>query len=113
MTTVTVNTTLVERPTLFAEINGYNVAEIIIPNFETAAGGGAGDPVTTSIAFGDSTPTNRHYTVECTPSQPCAVSYDNKEFNGFDLILTPLSSSDTLLAGTVDLRITWHNGQDI
>ena len=64
------------------------------------AGGGAGASVTTAVAF-PSLPPN--YAVLVMPSQAAAVSVTNKAYNGFDVVLTPLSG--TLAAGTFDVVV--------
>jgi hypothetical protein len=112
MTTVTVDSTLVERPTLYGNTDGYyNVAEVIIPNVPTLVAGGAGQAVTTSIAFSEENlPEDLNYVIQVTPDQACAVSYDNKSTTGFDVILTPLSGGVTLAAGTMDIVVTWPRG---
>jgi hypothetical protein len=43
------------------------------------------------------------YAVHATPSQPAIVSVSAKTFSGFTLTLTPISSTETLSAGTVDV----------
>jgi hypothetical protein len=108
MPTVTIDTTLIERPTLYGNTTGYNVNEVIAPNVATAAAGGAGQSVTTSIAASEKNlPASLNYTIEAMPSVACAVSYANKTTEGFDIIQTPLTSGVTLAAGTMDVKITW------
>lgn len=103
--------TLVERPTVYGNVDGYSVAEVIIPNAVTEVASGAGESVTTTFAFSQNNlPADLNYCVEAIPSQPCAVSYDNKAITGFDIILTPLSAGVTLAAGTIDVIVTWSRG---
>jgi hypothetical protein len=110
MTTVTVDSTLIERPVAY-NTSGYNVAEVIIPNVPTLVAGGAGQAVTTSIAFSEANlPADLNYTIQAMPDQACAVSYDNKATTGFDVILTPLTSGVTLAAGAMDIVVTWSRG---
>ena len=47
------------------------------------------------------------YAVHATPSQAAIASVpaNSKSFGGFNLVLTPLSSSQTVAAGTTDLVI--------
>jgi hypothetical protein len=111
MSTVIVDTTLVERPTVYGNTSGYSIAEVIIPDVATPVAGGAGQAVTVSIVFSErNLPNSLEYVVQVTPSQACAVSYDNKTISGFDIILTPLSSGVTLPAGTMDVVVTWARG---
>jgi hypothetical protein len=65
-----------------------------------AAGGGAGESVTTPVSF-PSLPPN--YAVIVTPSQAAAVSVTDKSWTGFNVTLTPLSG--TLEAGTFDVIV--------
>lgn len=110
MTTVTVDTTLVEKPTVYGNTERYNVAEIIMPNNVTDVAVGAGQAVTTAIAFAGDLPPTDDYTVSGTPSMACTLHAANKTTAGFDLVQTPLSSGVTLASGTVDLVVTWDNG---
>ena len=45
------------------------------------------------------------YVVHALPSQPAVVSVSAKTFSGFTLTLTPISSTETLAAGTVDIMV--------
>jgi hypothetical protein len=45
------------------------------------------------------------YGVQATPSQPAIVSVSAKTFSGFTLTLTPVSSTETLSAGSVDIVV--------
>jgi hypothetical protein len=112
MSTVTVDSTLIERPTGYGNTGtSYNVAEVIIPNAATPAGGGAGQAATVSFVFSESNlPADLNYTIEAMPDQACSVHYDNKATTGFDVILTPLASGTTLSAGTMDVVVTWPRG---
>ncbi len=75
-----------------------------IPAQANAAGSGAGASVTTAVAFAPySLPPA--YSVQITPSQPALVSVTNKTSSGFNVVLTPLSSSTTLAAGTFDVLV--------
>lgn len=111
MSTVTIDTLLIERPTRYGNTTGYNVAEIIAPNIPNPAGSGPGAAVTVSIVASESNlPADLEYTIEPTASQPCSFSYANKTTSGFDIVLTPLSSGATLSAGTIDVVVTWDRG---
>lgn len=109
MSTVSVDTTLIERPTVYGNTaNYYNVAEVIIPNIETEAGSGAGAAVTITVEFSEKNlPADLNYCIVATPSQACAVHFDNKAFDSFDVVLTPLTSGATLAAGTLDVQVIW------
>lgn len=110
MTTVTVDTALVERPAAWGNTAQYNVAEVIMPNNANPIAGGAGQAITVSVAFSEQNlPSTFDYTVVTTASQPCAVSYASKAVTGFNVILTPLAS-EILAAGTFDCVVTWPNG---
>lgn len=111
MSTITIDTLLIERPTVYAGTDdNYNVAELIISNLYTPAGGGAGQSVTVSVDASEKNfPENNNYCIEATASQPCAVSYSNKTSSSFDITLTPMDG-ETLSAGTVDVKVTWARG---
>lgn len=111
MSTVTVNTVLVERPTIYGNISGYNVASVIVPGVANAAGGGAGQTVTVSLAFSEQNlPSDLSYAISLSASQACSISWANKAAAGFDVILTPLNSGVTLSAGTFDVSVSWSHG---
>jgi hypothetical protein len=112
MSTVTVDTTLIERPTVYGNTGtSYNVAEIIIPNIPTEAGSGAGADVTITVDCSEANlEESLNYCIQAIPSQACAVSYDNKATDSFDIVLTPLSGSTTLAEGTLDVIVTWPRG---
>lgn len=114
MSTYAVDTTLVERPTVFGNTTQYNVAEVIMANIPTLIAGGAGQAVTVTVdASEENLPADFNYTVVATPSVACSVNYDNKAADSFDVILTPLTSGVTLAAGTVDCVVTWPNGAEV
>jgi hypothetical protein len=46
------------------------------------------------------------YSVAVCPSQPCVTSVTRKTSRGFDVVLTPVSESATLKAGTIDVSVT-------
>ncbi len=81
-----------------------------IPN---AAGGSAGAAVTTAVTatlsdqFGSGRlPTMPNsYAVLVSPSQACFVSVSGKTNTGFNITLTPTTSSATLAAGTFDILV--------
>jgi hypothetical protein len=82
-----------------------------VPN---AAGSGAGQPITVVISsFVDQYNNgllpigngSQDYSVQVTPSQPCAVSISGKTTSGFTVTLTPINSSTTLAAGTFDVTV--------
>jgi hypothetical protein len=111
MTTVTVDSSLIERPTRYGNSTGYSIAEVIIPNTANVAGSGAGASVTVSIAFSEGNlPTDLSYTIMPSASQACAISWANKAVTGFDIVLTPLTSGATLSSGTFDITVTWSRG---
>jgi hypothetical protein len=45
------------------------------------------------------------YAVHALPSQPAVVSVSAKTFGGFTLTLTPISTTETLAAGSVDVVV--------
>jgi len=111
MSTVTVDSTLIERPTRYGNTSGYDVAEIIKANAATLIAGGAGQTVTASFVFSEKNlPATLDYCIEAMPNQACSVHYANKAVDGFDVILTPLTSGVTLAAGTVDVVVSWSRG---
>jgi len=85
-----------------SNINNYDRiifgSQLAVPS---AAGSGAGSPVSTSVTFGGLPPT---YVVHVTPSQACFVSVSNKTVSGFTVVLTP-PSGVTLAAGTFDVMV--------
>jgi hypothetical protein len=77
------------------------------PNVANAAGGAAGDAVTTAITFEDQYGNGTlpaEYAVAVTPNQPCFASTSNKSKSGFSVTLTPLAGA-TLAEGTFDLVV--------
>lgn len=101
---------MIERPTLY-NTDGYNVSEILIPNAATPVAGGAGQTVIVAFVFSEGNlPSDGNYCIDATPSQACAVGYSSKTSTGFTLTFTPLSSSTTLSAGTVDVKVIWQLG---
>jgi hypothetical protein len=48
------------------------------------------------------------YNVQVTPGQACVASVNptSKGFGGFTVTLTPLSSSQTIAAGSIDILVT-------
>lgn len=109
MSTVTIDSTLIERPTAY-NTTDYNVAHVFKANVATPMGGGAGQAVTVSLVFSESNlPADFSYAISAMPNQACSVSYANKAITGFDLVLTP-ASGVTLAAGTVDVDVIWQRG---
>jgi len=74
-----------------------------LPGVGNAAGAGAGDAVTTAIT-GLTLPAV--YNVQVKPSQAAVASVSARTVSGFTITLTPLSSSTTLSAGTIDILVT-------
>ena len=108
MPTVIVDTTLVERPTVYGNTSGYRVAEVIMANVAHLISGGAGQSITIPVEFSaENLPESLDYCIQGMASQACSMSYDNKTSSGFDVILTPKNSGIVLSAGTVDLKVTW------
>jgi hypothetical protein len=70
-----------------------------LPSFPNA-GAAEGASVTVTVS-GLSLPSV--YAVHATPSQPAVVSVGSKTNSGFTLTLSPLSSNETLSAGTIDI----------
>lgn len=75
-----------------------------------AAGSGAGASVSVNVSFVDQwgsglLPASLAYTVMISPSQACVWNVTAKTASGFTVVLTPLSSSTTLAAGTFDLAV--------
>jgi hypothetical protein len=67
-----------------------------------AAGSGSGASVTTTVTFPSATgglPPN--FAVLVSPNQACAWSVTNKTWQGFDVVLTPLTG--TLASGLFDI----------
>lgn len=64
--------------------------------------------VTTAVEFVD-LPANAsnvgEYGVQVTPSQPCFVSVTDKTATGFNVVLTPISSTGSIAAGTFDVLV--------
>jgi hypothetical protein len=74
---------------------------------QNAAGSGAGNPVTTSVAFTDNFGVGilpSSYNVLATPSQSCFVTVTAKTTSGFNVVLTP-PAGVTLAAGTFDVLV--------
>lgn len=69
-----------------------------------AAGGGAGDAVTTTVTFATGA-LPASYLVMVSPSQACFVNVGSKTHSGFDVTLTPVDGSTTLAAGTFDVLV--------
>jgi hypothetical protein len=77
-------------------------------NVANAAGAGAGAAVTTAVEFVDQYGNGTlpaEYAVTVTPSQAAFVSVTSKTTSGFDVVLTPPASGDTIAAGTFDLLV--------
>lgn len=76
-----------------------------ITNAAGAAGAAVSTPVTWPVA--GTLPAN--YFVEVEASQVCAVSIpvSGKTANGFNVVLTPLSSAATIAAGTFNVRVSY------
>ncbi|MHB1266298.1 MAG: hypothetical protein ACYCY2_01700 [Acidithiobacillus ferriphilus] len=75
----------------------------IYNNVANAAAAAAGDSVTVALTLAGELPAS--YGVQVTPSQPCAVSVA-KSGNALTITLTPLASTVTLAAGTIDVLVT-------
>lgn len=112
MSTYSVNSLLIERPTVYGNTGiNYNVAEVIIPNIPTEAGSGAGAAVTITVNFSEANlPSDLNYCIRPIASQACSIHYANKAITGFDVVLTPLTSGVTLAAGTLDVVVSWARG---
>lgn len=72
----------------------------VLPNVANAAGSAG---ATVSIPVTMDLPAS--YSVQATASQACAVSVSGKSSAGFTVNLTPLSSSASIAAGTVDIVV--------
>jgi hypothetical protein len=89
--------------------NGY--APIVGAAFNTPnASGATNTPVSTAVsftdAFGNGTlPQGGNYCVVVTPSQACFVSVSAKTVSGFNVTLTPTSSSTAIAAGSFDCLV--------
>jgi hypothetical protein len=70
-----------------------------LPSFPNA-GAAEGASVTVTVS-GLTLPAT--YAVHALPSQPAIVSVGSKTNSGFVLTLTPVSSTETLVAGTIDI----------
>ena len=113
MSTVTINSQLIERPTAYANISSsaYVLGQAIIANAANPIGGGAGSTVVVPVVFSPSNlPADLNYTIQLTANQACAISWSAKAISGFTVTLTPLSGSLTLAAGTFDAVVTWIAG---
>ena len=75
----------------------------IYNNVPTAAAAAAGDAVVTTLTLQGELPPS--YGVQVTPSQPCAISVA-KAGNVATITMTPLASTVTLAAGTIDVLVT-------
>jgi len=75
----------------------------IYTNVANAAAAAAGDAVTVALTLQGEVPPA--YNVQATASQPAIVSVA-KSGNTVTITLTPLSSTVTLAAGTVDVLVT-------
>ena len=75
----------------------------IYNNVTTAAAAAAGDAVVTTLTLQGELPPS--YGVQVTPSQACAVSVA-KAGNVVTITQTPLASTVTLAAGTIDVLVT-------
>lgn len=95
--------------------NQANPVALFAATVSNAAGAGAGDSVTVTVggagsglqdSYGNGRlPANGAYTVNASASQAATVVVSNKSTTGFTLTLTPVSSSATLAAGTVDIIV--------
>jgi hypothetical protein len=76
-----------------------------LPAVANQAGAGAGDSVQVTIS-GLVLPSA--YNVQVTPGQACVASVtpSSKGFGGFTVTLTPLSSSQTISADSIDILVT-------
>ena len=76
-----------------------------LPAVANPVGAGAGDAVQVAIS-GLILPAS--YNVQVTPGQACVASVNptSKGFGGFTVTLTPLSSSQTIAAGSIDILVT-------
>ena len=75
----------------------------IYNNVPTAAAAAAGDTVVTTLTLQGELPPS--YGVQVTPSQACAIS-TSKSGNVVTITMTPLASTVTLAAGTIDVLVT-------
>ncbi len=75
----------------------------IYNNVANVAAAAAGDSVTVALTLAGELPAS--YGLQVTPSQPCAVSVA-KSGNTATITLTPLASTVTLAAGTIDVLVT-------
>jgi hypothetical protein len=73
-----------------------------LPNVANAAGA-EGAAVNVAVS-GLSLPST--YGVQVEPSQAVVTSMTNKTFGGFTVTLTPLSSTQTIAAGNLDIWVT-------
>lgn len=69
----------------------------------TLVGGGAGQSVTTAIAFAAELPAN--YAVQVTPDQDAVAFVSSKTSSGFNVVLNPRLAANTLAAGHVDVIV--------
>jgi hypothetical protein len=104
MPTVTVDTTLIERPTTY-NTSGYNVAQVLIPNISFDGDTG---PVTISVVFSeDNLPSSLDYTIELSASENIPLNWDNKSVSGFDIII---DTEEVVPACSIDAVVTWSRG---
>jgi len=68
-----------------------------------AAGGGAGQAVTTTVTFLGNLPTSFQAMVD--PHQDATWYTTNKTANTIDVVLTPRLAANTLAAGTFDITL--------
>jgi hypothetical protein len=89
--------------------NGLMATYVALPNVANA-GGTAGANVTVSLAtsfqdgFGVGMLPN-DYVVVVTPSAPAIPSVTSKTTSGFSVVLSPITASATVAAGTFDVLI--------
>ncbi len=86
--------------------DSYRVVESFLPNIAHPAGGGAGAGVLMTAEGFNFKDTN--YIVHITPDQPATINVFAKTTTGFNYLITPVLTTYTLLAGTVDMTIKYQ-----
>lgn len=103
---MSIDSTAIEKTARFINTTGYAVYTAILNDLANLVGGGAGQAVTTAVAL-SGLPASLDYTINITPNQACAASWSAKTSSGFNVVLTPLNTGDTIAAGTFDVVVTW------
>lgn len=105
----------VDKPTGYvnAPSSSFRAIICILNNIANAAGGGAGQAVTTAVQIKDiipefdNLPDDLNYNIQISTNHAVNASWSSKTNEGFNVVLTPLNAADTVQAGTFDVEVTW------